>query len=86
MMTKHVRPMMIGSSLALVTNIALNLIFIPFQGARGAAIAWLLSVIAWNGFLSWQVRRIHGFTATLSGLVLVSRQRAHEAQQSDDDM
>jgi O-antigen/teichoic acid export membrane protein len=86
MMTNHVRPMMIGSGLALVTNIGLNLIFIPLRGAQGAAIAWLLTVIVWNGFLSWRVRRIYGFTATLSGLVLVLRQRAHEARRRGRDV
>ena len=86
MMTKHVRPMMIGSGLALVTNIGLNLISIPLWGARGAAVAWLMTVVVWNGFLSWQVRRIYGFTATLSGLVLVLRRRVHEARQSDEDV
>lgn len=80
MMTKHIRPMMIGSGVALVTNVGLNLIFIPAQAARGAAIAWLLSAIVWNGFLSWQVRRIHGFTATLSGLIPLVRRRFAERE------
>jgi O-antigen/teichoic acid export membrane protein len=85
MMTRHVRPMMVGSSVALVTNVALNLIFIPWQGARGAAIAWLLSAIVWNGFLSWQVRRILGFTATLSGLIPLLRQWARRSRQHGED-
>jgi O-antigen/teichoic acid export membrane protein len=85
-MTKHVRPVMIGSSLALVTNVVLNLIFIPLQGARGAAIAWLLSVIVWNGFLSLQVRRIYGFTATPLALVPLLRQRINDARRPGDDV
>jgi O-antigen/teichoic acid export membrane protein len=79
-MTKHVRPVMIGSGLALVTNIGLNLILIPLQAARGAAIAWLLSVIVWNGFLSLQVRRIYGFTAAPLALVPLLRRRIYDAR------
>jgi O-antigen/teichoic acid export membrane protein len=85
-MTRHVRPVMIGSTLALVSNVALNLILIPLDGARGAAIAWLLSVIVWNGFLSWQVRRIYGFTATPLALVPLLRQRINDARRPGNDV
>lgn len=85
-MTKHPRPMIVGSGVALATNVGLNLIFIPLQAARGAAIAWLLSVIVWNGFLSLQVRRVHGFTATPLALLPMLRQRIRNARRPDSDV
>lgn len=84
-MTKHVRPVILGSCWALATNVVLNLILIPLQGARGAAIAWLLSVIVWNGFLSMQVRRIYGFTASPLALISLTRGRTRRARRSGGD-
>jgi O-antigen/teichoic acid export membrane protein len=85
-MTKNVRPVVLGSCFALVINVGLNLILIPLQGARGAAIAWLLSVIVWNGFLSLQVRRIYGFTASPLAFISFWRGRAHRAHRSEGDV
>jgi O-antigen/teichoic acid export membrane protein len=78
--------MIVGSGVALATNVGLNLIFIPLQAARGAAIAWLLSVIVWNGFLSLQVRRVHGFTATPLALLPMLRQRIRNARRPGSDV
>lgn len=75
MMTGKTRRMVLCSASALAVNIALNVILIPLMDARGAAIAWLLTVIVWNGVLSWQVRRVFGFTATLVGLLSILRER-----------
>jgi O-antigen/teichoic acid export membrane protein len=83
-MTKHTRAVMIGSSIGLVTNVALNLLLIPGSGARGAAVAWLLSVIVWNVILELQVRRTLGISATPLALVplvargIVNISRAHQ--------
>jgi O-antigen/teichoic acid export membrane protein len=68
-MTKHTRSVIIGSGLGLASNVALNLILIPANGASGAAIAWLLSVLVWNGILEIQVRQTLGISATPLALV-----------------
>jgi len=68
-MTRHVRAVMIGSGLGLAANVVLNLLLIPGHGASGAAVAWLLSVLVWNGILELQVRRTLGISA--SPLILI---------------
>jgi len=68
-MTRNVRQVVIASGTALFSNVGLNLIFIPTGGARGAAIAWLLSVIIWNIILAFQVHRSLGISSTPLALV-----------------
>jgi O-antigen/teichoic acid export membrane protein len=68
-MTRNVRQVIISSGAALISNVVLNLIFIPPGGANGAAIAWLLSVIVWNGVLEFQVRRNLKISATPLALI-----------------
>jgi O-antigen/teichoic acid export membrane protein len=70
-MTRHTRAVMIGSGFGLAANVTLNLLLIPGHGVNGAAIAWLLSVLVWNGILEFQVRRTLGISAT--PLVLLPR-------------
>jgi O-antigen/teichoic acid export membrane protein len=78
-MTKNSRALMIGSSIGLVTNVALNLLLIPSGGARGAAVAWLLSVIVWNVILELQVRRTLGISATPLALIPLAARRIANA-------
>jgi O-antigen/teichoic acid export membrane protein len=68
-MTRNVKQVIIGSGVALASNVALNIMFIPSGGASGAAIAWLLSVIIWNAVLEFQVRRNLGISATPLALI-----------------
>jgi O-antigen/teichoic acid export membrane protein len=82
-MTKHIRAVMIGSGVGLATNVGLNLLLIPGSGARGAAVAWLLSIIVWNVILELQVRRSLGISATplvlvpLAARKIVNMSRSH---------
>jgi O-antigen/teichoic acid export membrane protein len=77
-MTRNVRQVTLASGVALTSNVALNLALIPSGGARGAAVAWLLSVIIWNGVLELQVRRHIGISAT--PLALIPRVARHYRQ------
>jgi O-antigen/teichoic acid export membrane protein len=81
-MTRHVRAVMIGSGVGLATNVALNLILIPQSGARGAAIAWLLSILVWNGILELQVRRTLGISATPLALIPIGVRKISAALRS----
>jgi O-antigen/teichoic acid export membrane protein len=63
-MTRNVKQVIIGSGTALISNVGLNVLFIPAHGANGAAVAWLLSVVIWNAVLEFQVRRNLGISAT----------------------
>lgn len=76
-MTKHVRAVIVGSSFGLATNVTLNLLLIPGHGADGAAVAWLLSILVWNGILELQVKRSLGISATPLALIpMMVRKRA----------
>lgn len=72
MMSGRSRPVVWGISIALATNLLASLALIPTHGAVGAAWAWLLTLVVWNGFLAFQVRRQLGFWASPVG-VLASR-------------
>jgi O-antigen/teichoic acid export membrane protein len=74
-MTRNVRQAAIGSGVALITNVALNLLFIPPSGAKGAAIAWLLSVVVWNLVLAFLVHRSLGINPTPLGLLSKAARR-----------
>jgi O-antigen/teichoic acid export membrane protein len=74
-MTRNTRAVMIGSGLGLIANVALNLVLIPEHGASGAAVAWLLSVLVWNGILEIQVRRTLGISATPLALLPLTLRR-----------
>jgi len=77
-MTRHTRAVVVGSGAGLVANVLLNLAFIPEYGANGAAVAWLLSVIIWNGILEFQVRRTLGISATPLALVPTAMRRLRQ--------
>ena len=62
-MTGHTRAILIGTAVAMGSNIAMNGILIPPLGADGAALAWLSSTVLWDGVLIWQIRRLLGFYA-----------------------
>ncbi len=47
-------------SLALVLNIALDLVLIPLWGIEGAAVAWAITIIADTLVVVWQVQRLMG--------------------------
>jgi O-antigen/teichoic acid export membrane protein len=68
-MTRNVRLALVGSGVALISNIGLNLLFIPMSGAHGAAIAWFLSVIIWNSVLAVLVHRSLGIRSTPLALI-----------------
>lgn len=75
-MTRHGRQVVIGNGLALAANVALNLALIPLYGARGAAVAWLLTTIVSNIILSYLMKRVLGMTATPLSLIPIRfRQR-----------
>lgn len=71
-MTRHVRAVIVGSAFGLAANVILNIILIPRYGANGAAIAWLLSILIWNGILELQVRRSLGISATPLALIPIA--------------
>lgn len=47
-------------SLALVLNIALDLILIPLWGIEGAALAWAITIVTDTVIVVWQVQRLMG--------------------------
>lgn len=74
-MTGRTRAVIVGSVVALVSNVALNAAMIPLWQADGAAFAWVLSVFIWNGWLAVEVRRNLGIDASLLGLLPSRRVR-----------
>jgi O-antigen/teichoic acid export membrane protein len=68
-MTRHGRQVVVGNGLALAANVVLNVALIPAYGARGAAVAWLLSTIISNAVLSYLLKRATGITATPLALI-----------------
>jgi O-antigen/teichoic acid export membrane protein len=63
---------MINTSLALVTNVVLNLILIPRYGMVGAALAWTATIAVENFTALFQVRRLLGITPFGGGFVYVT--------------
>ena len=58
-----------NSIVALVVNIALNVVLIPLYGIRGAAIAWAVAIVVRNLLPLFQVRRHLGmWPATSAGV------------------
>lgn len=78
-MTRHGRQVVIGNGLALAANVTLNIALIPLYGARGAAIAWLLSTIVSNAVLSHLLKRVLGITATPLALIPIYLRNRHES-------
>ena len=80
-MTRNVRQVLLGSGAALISNVILNLLFVPTGGAHGAAVAWLLSVIVWNVILALQVHRSLKITSTPLALIprMIRRGRRRHA-------
>lgn len=76
-MTRRNRPVIVGTVVALTTNLALNAILIPLGGGDGAAVAWLATTVVWNVWLALEVRRTYGFSAT--PLTLLSRRWRRES-------
>ena len=72
-MSRNVKPLIGGTVFALALNVVLNLTLTPEVGAEGAALAWLITLTAWNLVLGMQVRRHLGFWA--SPLVLLGRDK-----------
>ena len=72
-MSRNVKPLIGGTVFALALNVVLNLTLTPELGAEGAALAWLITLTAWNLVLGMQVRRHLGFWA--SPLVLLGRDK-----------
>jgi O-antigen/teichoic acid export membrane protein len=68
-MTRNGKQVVVGNSLALAANVALNVALIPAYGARGAAIAWLISTVVSNSVLSYLLKRATGITATPFSLI-----------------
>jgi O-antigen/teichoic acid export membrane protein len=79
-MTGHTRAVLIGTTVAMGSNIAMNGILIPPFGANGAAVAWLCSTVLWDAVLIWQVRRLLGFHA---GIFAYRRSREEGVDAAD---
>lgn len=70
MMSRNMKPLVMNTAFALLINIALNLALVPSLDAKGAAVAWLITVAAWNFLLAVQVKRLLGFSPSPLRLVL----------------
>lgn len=60
MMSGFSKLAMVGSALALATDVVLNLVLIPSYGINGAAFAWAAAVVVQNGFAAYFLRRRTG--------------------------
>jgi O-antigen/teichoic acid export membrane protein len=55
--TGYERDAVLGIGIGAAVNIGANLVLIPWCGAYGAAWAFVLSMLTWNGLLAWFVYR-----------------------------
>jgi len=69
-MTGHEKDAMRGMLIALVVNIVLNFLLIPFFGMEGAAISTVISLLIWNALLRYYVKIRLGIES--SGLIYSS--------------
>ncbi len=60
MMSGYSKLAMLGSALALATDVILNFALIPSFGINGAAFAWAAAVVVQNGFAAFFLRRRTG--------------------------
>jgi O-antigen/teichoic acid export membrane protein len=63
-MTRNNQPVLIAVLLALLANVILILTLVPILEGDGAALARLIAVAIWNGYLIFDVRKRLGFYAT----------------------
>lgn len=56
-------------SFALALNIALDLLFIPWWGIEGAALAWAITIVVDTLLVVWQVQRLMGIRPSYRPLV-----------------
>jgi O-antigen/teichoic acid export membrane protein len=68
-MTGRTRSVIVGSVVALISNVGLNAVMIPLWQADGAGIAWVVSVLIWNTWLAVEVHRTMGINASVFGLL-----------------
>ena len=66
-MTGHEKDTVKGRAIALLTNIVLNFILIPFFGIIGAAITSAISMMIWNVMLWWIVWKRTGINSLAFG-------------------
>lgn len=64
------KTVLVGQSIGLSTNVVFALILIPVFGAVGAAVALALSIVVWNSFLFFKVRRHLGLRVGPSRLMV----------------
>jgi O-antigen/teichoic acid export membrane protein len=68
-MTGHERDSAVGMAVGAITNVVLNLTFIPLWGIEGAALATGLSLLAWNVMLAVRVWQKLGLDSTALGII-----------------
>ncbi len=64
-MTGHGRPAARLTSVAVVINVACNLVLVPLLGLQGAAWSWLITVVVWNAMFAVRARQLLGFDASI---------------------
>jgi O-antigen/teichoic acid export membrane protein len=62
-MSGHEKDTVVGSGIAVVVNLVLNLALIPAWGMTGAAAATTLSLVTWNLILIGRVRHRLGISS-----------------------
>lgn len=72
-MSGHTGWSMFDLFLALVVNVALNVVLVPRYGIEGAAVAWGASMVVHNGLPLLQVRHFLGLTPFSRGWLAVAR-------------